>query len=100
MDLSPDRIGDARVVLIAGPTASGKSALALSLAEESVRRGRAAWIVNADSMQVYEDLRVLTARPGAAEESRAPHRLYGHVPASVRYSTGRFSRRRRPQMRW
>jgi len=75
-------------VLIAGPTASGKSALALRLAEEAARAGRAAWIVNADAMQVYDALRVVTARPSAADERRATHRLFGHVPASVRYSVG------------
>jgi tRNA dimethylallyltransferase len=59
-------------VIVAGPTASGKSALALALAErfDGV-------VINADSMQVYRELRVLTARPTAAEEARAPHRLYG-----------------------
>jgi tRNA dimethylallyltransferase len=88
MEISLDRIGEARAVLIAGPTASGKSAAGLRLAEEAVRHGRSAWIVNADSMQVYDALRILTARPGAAEAARAPHRLYGHVPAETRYSVG------------
>ena len=74
-----------RAILIAGPTASGKSALALRLAE---RLGGA--IVNADSMQVYRDLRLLTARPGPADEARAPHRLYGHVDAGEAYSVGRW----------
>jgi tRNA dimethylallyltransferase len=74
-----------KVVLIAGPTASGKSALALSLAE---RHGSV--IVNADSMQVYRDLRVLTARPSADEEARVPHRLFGHVDPSVNYSVGAY----------
>jgi tRNA dimethylallyltransferase len=73
------------VVLIAGPTASGKSALALALAE---RHGGV--IVNADSMQVYRDLRVLTARPSIAEEARVPHHLFGHVDAAVNYSAGRY----------
>ena len=72
-----------RVILIAGPTASGKSALALSLAREF---GGA--VVNADSMQVYRDLRVLTARPTPEEESKAPHFLYGHVDAAQNYSVG------------
>src|SRR6478752_1520590 len=65
---------DGRCILIAGPTASGKSGLALSLAE---RLGGV--VINADSMQVYRELRVLTARPAAEDEARAPHRLYGHV---------------------
>lgn len=77
--------GSQRPILIAGPTASGKSALALELAE---RTGGV--IVNADSMQVYGTLRVLTARPSAEEEARAPHRLYGHVPPSEAYSVARW----------
>ncbi len=72
-----------KAVLIAGPTASGKSALALALAE-----AHDGVIVNADSMQVYRDLRVLTARPTPDEEARAPHRLYGHVDAAVNFSAG------------
>jgi tRNA dimethylallyltransferase len=77
----------ADAILIAGPTASGKSALALALA---AKLGGA--IVNADSMQVYRDLRILTARPTAEEEARVPHRLYGHVDAAVNYSTGQWLR--------
>ncbi len=73
------------IILIAGPTASGKSALALALAE---RFGGA--IINADSMQVYRDLRVLTARPSIEEEARAPHHLFGHVDAAVNYSAGQY----------
>ena len=72
-------------VLIAGPTASGKSALALKLAEKY-----GAVIVNADSMQVYRDLRIVTARPRVEEERRAPHRLYGHVDAADNFSVGRW----------
>ena len=72
-------------ILIAGPTASGKSALALALAEAI-----GGTIVNADSMQVYRDLRIITARPTAEEEARAPHRLYGHVDAAENYSVGRW----------
>lgn len=72
-------------ILIAGPTASGKSAAALTLAER--HRGT---IINADSMQVYGELAVLTARPGPADEARAPHRLYGMVPAREAYSVGRW----------
>jgi tRNA dimethylallyltransferase len=74
-----------RAVLIAGPTASGKSALAIRLAE---RLGGT--IINADSMQVYRDLRVLTARPTPAEERRAPHRLFGDIDGAVNYSTGKW----------
>jgi len=74
-------------ILIAGPTASGKSALALTLAEKI-----GGTIVNADSMQVYRDLRVITARPTPAEEARVPHRLYGHVDAGENYSVGRWCR--------
>jgi tRNA dimethylallyltransferase len=88
MELSLDAIGSARTVLIAGPTASGKSAAALALAEAAAREGRAAWIVNADAMQVYDGLRILTARPREADTARVPHRLYGHVSPGVRYSVG------------
>ena len=74
-------------ILIAGPTASGKSAVALALAETL-----GGTIVNADSMQVYRDLRVITARPSPEEEARVPHRLYGHVDAAENYSVGRWCR--------
>ena len=74
-----------RAILIAGPTASGKSGLALTLAEHL-----GGTVINADSMQVYRELRVLTARPTAEDEARAPHRLYGHVPGREAYSAGRF----------
>jgi tRNA dimethylallyltransferase len=70
-------------ILIAGPTASGKSALALEVA-----RKHDAVIINTDSMQVYRDLRVITARPTPAEEAGVPHRLYGHVDAAVNFSAG------------
>jgi tRNA dimethylallyltransferase len=77
--------GDAakQAVLIAGPTASGKSALSLALAKEL-----GGTIINADSMQVYRDLRIITARPTREEEACVPHRLYGHVDAADNYSTG------------
>jgi len=74
-------------VLIAGPTASGKSALALASAE-----ALDGIIVNADSMQVYRDLRIITARPTPEDEARVPHRLYGHVDAAENYSVGRWCR--------
>ncbi|MDH4743194.1 tRNA (adenosine(37)-N6)-dimethylallyltransferase MiaA [Sphingomonas sp. CBMAI 2297] len=74
------------VALIAGPTASGKSALALALAEK-----HGGVVINADSMQVYADLRVLTARPSAEEEKRAPHRLFGHVDGAEAYSAARWA---------
>ncbi|MBV9261911.1 MAG: tRNA (adenosine(37)-N6)-dimethylallyltransferase MiaA [Pseudolabrys sp.] len=79
------RPGVKGAVLIAGPTASGKSALALAVAEKL--NGT---IINTDSMQVYCDLRVITARPSEAEEGRVPHRLYGHVDAADNYSIGRW----------
>ena len=72
-------------ILIAGPTASGKSAVALKLAQ--ALRGV---IINADSMQVYRDLRVLTSRPTAEQEAQAPHRLYGVLGAEVNCSVGRW----------
>jgi tRNA dimethylallyltransferase len=70
-------------VLIAGPTASGKSALALAFAQNTDGT-----IINTDSMQVYRDLRILTARPTRDEERKVPHRLYGHVDAAVNFSAG------------
>ena len=70
-------------MLIAGPTASGKSALALELAQKT-----GGVVINTDSMQVYRDLRVITARPTAPEEALTPHRLYGHVDAAVNFSAG------------
>ncbi|MDT3687981.1 MAG: tRNA (adenosine(37)-N6)-dimethylallyltransferase MiaA [Pseudorhodoplanes sp.] len=77
--------GRADAVLIAGPTASGKSAVALELAERLN-----GVVINADSMQVYRDLRIITARPTPEEEKRVPHRLYGHVDAAENYSVGRW----------
>jgi len=74
-----------KAILIAGPTASGKSGLALALAEAIDGT-----IVNADSMQVYRDLRIITARPTPQEEGTVPHRLYGHVDAAENYSVGRW----------
>ena len=80
-----NRAPSKRAVLIAGPTASGKSALALAIAEQL-----GGVIINADSMQIYRDLHILTARPSADEEARVPHRLYGHVDAALNYSVGRY----------
>jgi tRNA dimethylallyltransferase len=74
------------LALIAGPTASGKSALALRLAE---RIGGT--IVNADASQVYADLRILSARPSPLEEARAPHRLFGHVDAAVAHNAATWA---------
>ncbi len=79
-----------RALLIAGPTASGKSAVALALAQ---RFGGV--IVNANSMQVYRDLRVLTARPSEAEERQAPHRLFGEIDGAENFSVGRWLERAR-----
>jgi len=77
--------GKRPVLIVAGPTASGKSALALAVAEEF-----GGVVINADSMQVYRELRILTARPSPEDEARAPHRLYGVLPASERCSAGRW----------
>jgi tRNA dimethylallyltransferase len=77
---------DMRPILIAGPTASGKSGLALRLAEHL-----GGVVINADSMQVYRELRILTARPGPAEEVRVPHALYGFVAGADSYSAGRYA---------
>jgi tRNA dimethylallyltransferase len=79
------RASSKRAVLIAGPTTSGKSALALALAEDL-----GGTVINADSMQVYRDLRIVTARPTRQEEGRVPHLLYGHVDAAENYSVGRW----------
>ncbi len=76
-----------RIWLIAGPTASGKSALALRLAAQTGGE-----IVNADALQLYADLRVLTARPTPEEEAAAPHHLYGTADAADGWSTGRWLR--------
>ncbi len=81
-DLSPEM-----PVLIAGPTASGKSALALEIAQ-----AQGGVVVNADASQVYDCWRVITARPSPEEEAQAPHALYGHVAAAQRYSTGHWLR--------
>lgn len=76
-----------RPILIAGPTASGKSALALRLARE-----HDGVVINADALQVYACWRLLTARPDPAEEATAPHRLYGHVGRDQTYSVGHWLR--------
>ncbi len=81
------RISPEQPVLIAGPTASGKSALALAIAE-----AQGGVIVNADASQVYQCWRLISARPSPAEEARAPHLLYGHVAARQSYSTGHWLR--------
>lgn len=82
-----DGISREAPVLIAGPTASGKSALAMELA---ARDGRL--VVNADALQVYANWRILTARPSAADEAALPHALYGHVAGDQVYSVGHWLR--------
>ncbi|MFU8777770.1 MAG: tRNA (adenosine(37)-N6)-dimethylallyltransferase MiaA [Roseovarius sp.] len=82
IDIAPDR-----PVLIAGPTASGKSALAMAIAH-----AQGGVIVNADALQVYENWRILSARPSAGDEAAIPHRLYGHIGALTPYSTGHWLR--------
>ena len=74
------------MALIAGPTASGKSALAIALAERT-----GGTVINADSAQVYAELRVLSARPSAEDEARVPHRLFGHVAGAEDYSAARWA---------
>ena len=74
-------------VLIAGPTASGKSALALAIAE-----ARGGVVVNADALQVFDAWPILTAQPTAADRARAPHALYGHLPFDAAYSAGDWLR--------
>ncbi len=81
------KLSKRRALLIAGPTASGKSALAFRLAKE--RRGV---IINADALQVYAELRILSARPSPGDEAQVPHRLYGHVPGRESYSVAHWLR--------
>ena len=80
-----DQISSETPILIAGQTASGKSQLALQIAE---KRDRV--IVNADAIQVYKNWRILTARPSIAEEALATHMLYGHIAAQIEYSVGHW----------
>ena len=82
-----DNIPDNLPVLIAGPTASGKSALAARIVERGGGQ-----IINADALQVYEGWRVLSARPSAHEEAQHPHALYGHIPFEAEYSVGHWLR--------
>ncbi|AYG66621.1 MULTISPECIES: tRNA (adenosine(37)-N6)-dimethylallyltransferase MiaA [unclassified Rhizobium] len=81
--MSRNLMSNIDAILITGPTASGKSALAVELA-----RSHGGVVINADSMQVYDTLRILTARPSEADMDGIPHHLYGHVPAGRAYSTG------------
>ncbi|MEM6374956.1 MAG: tRNA (adenosine(37)-N6)-dimethylallyltransferase MiaA [Pseudomonadota bacterium] len=81
-------------LLIAGPTASGKSAMALALAERDGRE-----IINADALQVFENWRILTARPSPEEEARVPHVLYGHIAGHAPYSVGDWLRDLAPFLR-
>ena len=74
-------------ILIHGPTASGKTKLAIALAKRLDGE-----IINADAMQVYADLDILTARPDAEELAAAPHHLFGHIDAATRYSAGAWSK--------
>ncbi|QFT80879.1 tRNA dimethylallyltransferase [Roseovarius sp. THAF27] len=90
----PPGIPPDRPVLIAGPTASGKSALSLALAERD-----GGCIVNADALQVFANWRILTARPSPEDEARAPHALYGHVPGDAAYSVGHWLRDMAPLLR-
>ncbi|WP_085890950.1 tRNA (adenosine(37)-N6)-dimethylallyltransferase MiaA [Roseovarius litorisediminis] len=89
LDISPNR-----PVLIAGPTASGKSALALQIARE-----QGGVIVNADAIQVFENWRILTARPSPEDELTAPHLLYGHIPGTAAYSVGHWLRDLEPLLK-
>ena len=82
-----------RALLIAGPTASGKSARAQALAQE-----RGGVVINADALQVYADLRILSARPSPEEEAAVPHRLYGHVAAQQPYSVAAWVAEARREM--
>ncbi len=92
--IDPATIPADRPVLIAGPTASGKSALALRIAQD-----KGGVIINADAIQVFENWRVLTARPSSEDEATAPHALYGHVPYDADYSVGHWLREVAPRLK-
>ena len=94
MDAIVKQLDPERPVLIAGPTASGKSALALAIAARS-----GGIVVNADALQVFANWRVLTARPSAQEEAVAPHALYGHVARDHAYSVGEWLREVAPLLK-
>lgn len=83
------------IVILTGATGSGKSALALSIAEK-----RGGVIINADSQQIYRELRILTARPSPEEEARVPHRLYGTLPAHVPCSAGKWLEYAKMEIDW
>lgn len=85
--MSPSR---APIVVIGGPTASGKSAAALALARHLMQQRLRPVILNADALQLYRDLHILSARPSAAEEAEVPHRLYGVMDGAERGSVGRW----------
>ncbi|PRY94310.1 tRNA (adenosine(37)-N6)-dimethylallyltransferase MiaA [Donghicola tyrosinivorans] len=93
-DFDPDSLDPAKPVLIAGPTASGKSELALRIAE-----AQGGIVINADALQVFDGWRILTARPDDADLARAPHALYGHVPYDADYSVGAWLRDLTPLLR-
>ncbi len=80
-----EHLDENTILIIAGPTASGKSGLAI---EAAIEFGGV--VINADSMQIYQELSILTARPGAEDMARAPHRLYGILPASTACSVGQW----------
>ena len=79
------------MALIAGPTASGKSALAVALAKSLSETGRDAVVVNADASQVYADLAILSARPSEEEMEGVPHRLFGHIDAAEAHNAVRWA---------
>ena len=79
------------IIFIAGPTASGKSAWAINIAKTCGGE-----IINADAMQVYGDLQILSARPDISEMARVPHHLFGHIAGNVRYSSGQWLREVQP----
>lgn len=84
-----------KILIVFGPTASGKSAHAMLLAEKN-----GGVIINADSQQMYRELRILTARPSEADEARAPHKLYGSISAASRCSAGMWLRLARMEIDW
>lgn len=89
-----------KIHIIAGATASGKSGLALCIADRLAKKNRNSVIINADSQQIYSDLRILSARPSPEEENRVPHKLYGFLPASESCSAGKWLRFARMEIDW
>jgi tRNA dimethylallyltransferase len=88
------------ILIITGPTACGKSSLALSIAQKRAEQNKNSVIINADSQQVYHELQILSARPSLEEENLVPHRLYGFIPVSESFSVGKWLKFVRMEIDW